>query len=149
MTGMMSFSDFRRDTEADIDAAGQNPVRVAAADWIYGSPEAGHGGTERRHLRRHNRLKANIRAVLYCRNKFQTVTIRNISAGGAGIEGCNALLPNDKITIKLLNGRCIDAQVRWWLSGTCGVQFSQQLQQSDALLTGTFRYAGGAATIPV
>ena len=96
-----------------------------------------------RRLRRFDRQPVQIRAVLYCGDTFQTISIRDISTGGAGIDGCNCLMQNDKVTIKLLNGRCLDAHVRWWFAGVCGVQFVKQLKEADVLLTGRFRYAGG------
>lgn len=88
-------------------------------------------------LRRHERISVDIRAVLYHGVRFKGVMIRNISNGGAGIEGCGSLMPNDRISIRLLNGRTIDAVVRWWFAGVCGVQFMEPLAIDDCLLRGT------------
>ena len=88
-------------------------------------------------LRRHERVAVNIRAILYHGDRFKTVMIRNISNGGVGIDGCGALMPHDQVSIGLLNGRTIDAVVRWWFAGACGVQFIEPLKMDDCLLCGT------------
>ena len=84
--------------------------------------------------RKHERLQSSIRAILYSDTKFQSVVIRNISRGGAGLENCGHLIENDVVTIALLNGRRIDAKVRWWFAGVCGVQFFEVLPSDDPLL---------------
>ena len=92
-------------------------------------------------LRRHERVPSNIRAILYVKNRFQSVVLRNISRGGAGIGNCRHLIENDGVTISLLSGRRIEAKVRWWLAGVCGVQFKELLEPADVLLTGRLDYA--------
>jgi PilZ domain len=92
-------------------------------------------------LRRHHRIAAKIRAVLYTGATFQPVTIRDISRGGAGLENCSSLIQDDLVKISLLTGRVVEARVRWWLGGVCGVQFVEPLSNDDALLTGRMDYA--------
>ena len=92
-------------------------------------------------LRRHERVPSNIRAILYSKSRFQSVVIRNISRGGAGLGNCRHLIENDGVTISLLSGRRIEAKVRWWLAGVCGVQFKELLEPADVLLTGRLDYA--------
>ena len=87
-------------------------------------------------LRRHKRIPVTIRAVLYRKEKFEPVTIRDISAGGARLHGCDCLMYNDRIMIKLMSGRGLAARVRWWLGGACGVQFEIPLSELDPLLFG-------------
>ena len=91
-------------------------------------------------LRRHVRIASHIRAVLHCKYRFQSIVIRNISRGGAGLDNCGHLIENDKVVISLLNGRRIEARVRWWLAGVCGVQFNQLLEPTDILLKGRSGY---------
>ena len=91
-------------------------------------------------LRRHVRVPANIRAVLYSKCKFQSVVIRNISRGGAGLDNCGHFVENDRVVISLLNNRRIEAKVRWWFAGVCGVQFNDLLDSTDILLTGRLSY---------
>ncbi len=89
----------------------------------------------RRALRRHVRTQVRIRAVLYYSTSFRSVIIKNISEGGAALECSTSLIRNDAITIKLISGRSIDARVRWWLGGICGVQFVEPLKSNDPLLS--------------
>ncbi len=91
----------------------------------------------RRSLRRHIRTQVRIRAVLYYATSFRSVVIKNISEGGAALECSTSLIQNDAITIKLISGRSIDARVRWWLGGICGVQFVEPLKPDDPLLSGS------------
>ena len=91
-------------------------------------------------LRRHPRMPVAIRAVLYRGNTFQPIVVRDISAGGARLHGCDCLMQNDPITIKFMSGRGINARVRWWLGGACGVQFDAPLREDDVLLSGRLNY---------
>ena len=91
-------------------------------------------------LRRHVRISSNIKAILYTETKFQSVIIRNISLGGAGLANCSCVLENDSVVLCLLSGRRIEAKVRWWLAGVCGVQFIELLEPNDILLTGRLGY---------
>ena len=91
-------------------------------------------------LRRSARVAVAIRAVLYHGEKFQPVVIQDISAGGARLHGCDCLMVSDPVTIRLLSGRALQARVRWWLGGACGVQFDTPLSEQDALLSGRLDY---------
>jgi PilZ domain len=86
-------------------------------------------------LRKHKRISANIRAILYIGKRFQPVLIRDISGGGAGLAGCPSMLAGDYVSLGFLNGRQINARVRWWFAGACGVQFESLLNPSDILLS--------------
>ena len=91
-------------------------------------------------LRRSVRVAVAIRAVLYHGRKFQPVVIQDISSGGARLHGCDCLMVNDPVTITFLSGRALQARVRWWLGGACGVQFNTPLSEQDALLSGRLDY---------
>lgn len=99
-------------------------------------------------LRSHDRVGAKIRAILYTETRFQPVTIRDVSRGGAGLENCGSLIQDDLVKISLLNGRVIEARVRWWVGGMCGVQFMEPLPDDDALLTGRLSYTTTIPTFP-
>lgn len=91
-------------------------------------------------LRNHIRTPAKIRGLLYRGDVFQSILIRDISAGGAGLLCGNCVQKNDEVILRLLNGRGIQATVRWWLGGVCGVQFAVLLNSHDPLLTGKLDY---------
>ena len=96
--------------------------------------------TVRWSLRNHVRTPAKIRGLLYRGDVFQSILIRDISAGGAGLLCGNCVQKNDEVILRLLNGRGIQATVRWWLGGICGVQFAVLLGPHDPLLTGKLDY---------
>ena len=85
--------------------------------------------------RKHTRYSVRIRALLYYRNHFKTITIVNISSGGARIEGVGGLMPGDQVELSLLNGRRLPATVRWWLMGGCGLEFKHALASDDQLFS--------------
>ena len=99
-------------------------------------------------LRQHDRQRVRINALLYSGKTFQSVVIRDISQGGAGLQNCSSLIENDKVMLKLMNGRSIAAEVRWWLAGSCGVRFATTLEPNDALLR-RFRSAESASSVKV
>jgi PilZ domain len=86
------------------------------------------------YLRRDSRYATSIRALLYKGDSFQSTTIRDVSAGGAGLRGAIGVMAGDKVTLQLLDGRQLDAVVRWWLASCCGLAFSQPLDPDDRLL---------------
>ena len=43
-------------------------------------------------------------------------------------------MPNDKIAVRFLNGRSIEACVRWRLGGACGAQFTTVFEANDTLV---------------
>lgn len=87
-------------------------------------------------VRRHERVPVKIRAVLHRGTRFESIEIRNISLGGAGLANCQSVMDRERVTITLLSGRQIEAIARWWLAGHCGVQFVQPLEPNDPLLGG-------------
>jgi len=108
---------------------------VAPAEARDASPDAAKNGKSNvRLLRSHVRFSVNIRALLYLRDRFQTTTIRDISVGGAGLEGAYAVVPGDRIVLQLNNGRKVAAEVKWWACGRCGVAFESDISERDPLL---------------
>jgi len=100
------------------------------------APQNTNSSSAQPSLRKHPRIPTKLRAVLYCRETFHPVVIRDISSGGAGLDSCPSLIENDHVTLGLLSGRRIEARVRWWLGGVCGVQFQEQLRADDVLING-------------
>ena len=84
--------------------------------------------------RRYERIPVNIRALLHLRDRFQTTAIRDLSIGGACLEGAYGVMPGDTLVIELTNGRRLPAAARWWVCGRCGVAFAEPLEASDPLL---------------
>lgn len=84
--------------------------------------------------RQHQRFPTSLRAILYCRGQFQTTAIHDLSQGGAGLTGAFGVMPNDGVILQLLDGRQIDATVRWWVQGRCGLVFIQPLAVNDTLI---------------
>jgi hypothetical protein len=111
-----------------------------------GAPAAGpvEGEKSVQPSRQHNRVRTNLRAVLYAGTTFQTTVIRDISLGGAGLSGAHGLFPGEPVTITLLNGASRSGIVRWWLGGCCGVQFDKFLTTDDPFFETAMRRAGGA-----
>jgi hypothetical protein len=91
-----------------------------------------------RKLRRHNRTRTSIRAILYRgtseHGTFQPTTIRNASIGGLGLFGAAGLMTGDTVNVRLLSGRTYSGKVCWWCNNHCGVAFSELLDKSDQLL---------------
>jgi hypothetical protein len=84
--------------------------------------------------RRDKRLTKTIRALCYVHGRFETVELFNISAGGTAIRMRTSLVQGDRVQLVLLNNRKLDASVRWWLAGACGIQFETRLADDDYLL---------------
>lgn len=89
---------------------------------------------EAQRLRRPDRHPTKLHAALYFRATFQPVIICDLSIDGAGLSGTPSMLPGENVTMRLINGRCLKATVRWWAQGKCGVTLSEQLEPSDPLL---------------
>jgi PilZ domain len=90
-------------------------------------------------VRQHERIPVNIRAILHLRGQFQTTTIRDLSVGGACLDGAYGVMPGDKLVIELTNGSKFTAEARWWICGRCGVAFAERLAESDPLLASNIR----------
>jgi len=101
-----------------------------AARYIDGET----GGSTVRRLRSHERYCVNIKALLHLRDRFQTTKIRDVSIGGACLEGAYAVAPGDRIVLQLNNGRTLNAAVKWWACGRCGIAFENALMANDPIL---------------
>lgn len=118
-------------TKADLSGARAGMTEVRAAKEEIAPPE-----------REHNRMRTNVRAVIYSGTTFQSTVIRDISLGGVGISGAHGLFPGESVTITLLNGASRSGVVRWWLSGCCGVKFDEPLASDDPFYVTAARRAG-------
>ncbi len=79
------------------------------------------------------RFPVRIRAVLQTAQSFQSTIIQDLSSLGAGLDGAVGVVPGDRVSIELLDGRSIKGHVRWWLAGKCGVVFDEPLDPRDPL----------------
>ncbi len=95
--------------------------------------------SERRSIRKH--------AILHCHDRVQTVLIRDISAGGMLIQNAFGLITGDTIKVELLTRRAFEGTIAWSVPPYCGVKFSEQLSETDPLLTS--HAVGAASTWPV
>lgn len=84
--------------------------------------------------RRFERYPTCLRAILNTGARFQTTTIENISRGGAALASASGVMPNDTIVLEFLNGRRLEAKVRWWVNGRCGIAFYEHLPANDPLI---------------
>jgi PilZ domain len=84
--------------------------------------------------RAYHRYATRLHAILWCRQKFQTTVIHDLSQGGAGLTGAFGVMPTDLVVLELLDGRRLTAEVRWWIQGRCGVVFNHPLQADDPLI---------------
>ncbi|MEM8971625.1 MAG: PilZ domain-containing protein [Pseudomonadota bacterium] len=87
-------------------------------------------------LRKFSRQLVNMRAFLHFGGRFQSTLIRDLSQSGAGLRGAVGVIPGDRVSIELLDGRAIPGKVKWWLAGNCGVAFDTKLEANDPLLIG-------------
>lgn len=73
-------------------------------------------------------IRANVKG-----KSFQA-TLRNISIGGALIDGIPFMMRGTPMQLTLDNGRTLDAAIMWARDNTVGVKFMQQLMLDDPLL---------------
>lgn len=92
--------------------------------------------------REHDRVRTNVRAVIYSGTTFQSTVIRDVSLGGVGLSGAHGLFPGERVTITQLNGASRSGVVRWWLGGCCGVKFDEPLTRDDPFYEAAARRAG-------
>lgn len=85
-------------------------------------------------LRQFERRVVSICVLCHAHGSFNTVHISNISCGGAALRGCKSFMPGDVVRLEFLNRRRIEAVVRWWFNGNCGVQFTEEIDPFDPLL---------------
>jgi hypothetical protein len=126
MIARLARSQFGSSRRASAEAAGDGHQAARHID--------GDAGSTIRRLRTHERYSVNIRALLHLRDRFQTTTIRDVSIGGACLEGAYAVVPGDRIVLQLNNGRTLNAAVKWWACGRCGIAFEDVLLASDPIL---------------
>lgn len=82
------------------------------------------GWVERRtHLRR----EINAPATLTVDGMTQHVTIRDISAGGIGVEGDTTVAPGDQVNVALGSGVCFEGIAMWNRDGRIGVRLSKPI----------------------
>ncbi len=116
---------------------GNNALPTTTSPGWQTGPDNQYGSqteTSDQCLRKHPRFPTNIRALLYCRHRFQTTVISDLSQGGARLTGALGIMPHDNVTIQLLNGREIKGTVLWWLNGHAGLAFKTPLAENDPLL---------------
>lgn len=121
----------------------QMPMRAQQARLAH--PKAStHGDVESklRRLRRHQRSIINVRAIVHSGQSARPTIIRDMSEGGVGLEGAYGLFPGSEVTVALVTGEFKSGVVRWWLSGSCGVQFHEPLKEGDRFWLAALRKAG-------
>ncbi len=80
-------------------------------------------------------------AILYEGQRY-FARIRNISSGGAMIEGLWSVQPGARIMVTLGDGLSVEAMVRWSVSGRVGLQFAKPVELGALRAAGTVRMAG-------
>ncbi|MFM9938127.1 MAG: PilZ domain-containing protein [Hyphomicrobiaceae bacterium] len=100
-------------------------------------------------LRRYDRTIINVRAVVHAGLSAQQTIIRDMSEGGVGLTGAAGLYPGTEVRIALVTGDMRTGIVRWWLAGSCGIQFHEPLRVGDAFREAAMRRAKslGAANL--
>ncbi|MGI9411350.1 MAG: PilZ domain-containing protein [Hyphomicrobiaceae bacterium] len=101
------------------------------------SSQSDHESPDRRSgiERKAARFPVRIRAVLQTAQSFQSTIIQDLSLGGAGLDGAVGVVPGDRVSIELLDGRSITGRVKWWLAGKCGIAFDEPLDPNDPLFS--------------
>ena len=92
-------------------------------------------------LRRHQRTQIGVRAIVRAGLSSKPIVIRDISSGGVGIAEAVGLFPGSEVTICLVTGESKVGVVRWWLAGSCGVQFREPLTEDDRFFKAVYRKA--------
>jgi hypothetical protein len=80
------------------------------------------------------RCSAKMRAIVHCRDRFQSVVIRDISPSGMKLENVLRLMPGDVVTIELLSSRSLVGTVVWSVASFCGIEFETPLVDNDPLI---------------
>jgi len=101
---------------------GSDSLAISAEEAKYGR------------IRQHERINVTIPALLHVHGRFQQVKIRDISAGGACLDGVFGVMAADKVVVELLDRRTLSARARWWIAGRCGIAFDTVLELTDDLL---------------
>lgn len=115
-----------------------NAMCLRNDDLDVDSMRTGSGGSQSiRRLRRHQRTKVNVRAIVRSGSCFQPTLIRDISSSGIGLAGAYGLFMGSDVEVSLLNGERRAGVVRWWLAGNCGIEFHEPLKDEDRFLAAT------------
>jgi hypothetical protein len=91
----------------------------------------GHQVPERRTF---GRRQTSVDAVLQVHDRFQQITIHNVSRGGMQLKDAFGLMPGDVITVELLSRRTFDGTVAWSVAPYTGIAFDQPLADDDPML---------------
>ena len=103
-----------------------------AAALVAGDLTATAGGPQSARAPRQNLFR---RVTVLYENQRYNATLRNVSEGGAMVEGPSTLLPGSAVRIEFAAGQIVTAQVRWLRENRAGVEFHVPLRcRSD----GTF-----------
>jgi len=128
---MISASHPRRAFERSSDfKPGSALVSPHSFHSLAVSPEEAKYGR----IREYERIYVTIPALLDVHGRFHQVKIRDITAGGACLDGDFGVMAGDKVVVELLNHRTLSARARWWIAGRCGVAFGTILGSADPLL---------------
>ena len=95
-------------------------------------------------LRRHKRTAINVRAIVHIGLASQPSVIKDFSKGGLGLSPADGLYPGSDVTVALVTGETKTGVVRWWLAGSCGIQFHEPLGPNDAFESAVQRKARSA-----
>lgn len=89
------------------------------------------GWIERRtHLRR----EINAPGVLTVRGTQQRVVVRDLSAGGIGVEGAKAVAPGDRVRVSIGDGMHFDGAVIWQRENRIGVKLIEPPKTANPLV---------------
>jgi hypothetical protein len=91
----------------------------------------------REKLRRWNRTNLNMPCQVDAKGQSIGATLRNISLGGALLDGLPFLLRGTPLSVTLPNGRVLEAIAMWARAGSLGVGFVEQLMFDDPLVENT------------
>jgi hypothetical protein len=81
---------------------------------------------ERHQIRKH--------AILQCRDRTQTVLVRDISRTGMKVQNAFGLVAGDAVSIEFLTRRTFEGTVVWSVPPYCGIEFTTPLAEDDPLL---------------
>lgn len=84
--------------------------------------------------RRWKRIEANIRATVVVGGSNFAATIRNISMGGALLQGLYGLRRGTMLLISTADRRSLRGTVAWASGASAGIKFDQALSHNDPLL---------------
>ncbi len=85
--------------------------------------------------RRWERQDSDMACTIEVNGSLLDARIRNVSLGGALIDGVAQLARLTPVVVKTETGRTLRATVMWWRDQSVGVKFDQQLMYNDALIT--------------